>query len=762
MKNGISSAILGAAVLVAVLALGLLASHSPRSASAATGALLQTVAVPPAAQCGGVGTSVAIVPGFFVNLAQYPILLVTSCEGAGSNALYFIDPDTAPAPASLVKTINTNPTPPLGWGSLSLRGDRLDLLGCGNDSSGTHAIYRIDINPFNAVPDGTATFMFNGANGNNICDGVAWDAGTDLIYQSPDVSGTIYRYTETGAAAAPATVPSPAGCTNSGLAVGGADLYASCNGLLTIHRLNKTTGAPLSSFPTAGQRTEDLECDPFSFASVSKHAMWSKDALTNEIFAFEIPFNTCGIAGSNTTVIPTCAGGTTPDADGDGLLDCWETTGIDFDGNNSIDFTFPGANKDHKDTYIEVDYMATRNPIQAALNDVIAAFAAAPVPNTVGGPGINLHITVDEAVPFSTDLAFVGCTASGSPDFDTVKAAYFGTLAERSNANSVNIIAAKRLGFRYSLFINNLLGLDGTSGCSELPGNDFIVSLGSWTPAGGNQVQQGGTFMHELGHTLNLHHGGADDINCKPNYLSVMSYSRQIPGWAPKLPTTTQNLLDYSRSALAALNEGSLNEALGVGVVPGNQTGFGPPTPPTVVSTAGAIDWNQNNVSTNTGVARDINYLYQGKFGSGNCGASPNETLTGYNDWANILYNFRGTSDFADGVHLSAPQVDEVDFPEMLAASPDSDSDGVVNLVDNCPFQVNPNQADSDGDGVGDVCDGPVGGISHDPSVGAAPLQSDSPSASHAWLMTGAAAITMASVVVLGGGAWYVRRRRTR
>ena len=35
----------------------------------------------------------------------------------------------------------------------------------------------------------------------------------------------------------------------------------------------------------------------------------------------------------------------------------------------------------------------------------------------------------------------------------------------------------------------------------------------------------------------------------------------------------------------------------------------------------------------------------------------------------------------------------------------DSDSDGILNPVDNCPDNWNPGQADSDGDGLGDVCD---------------------------------------------------------
>ncbi len=38
------------------------------------------------------------------------------------------------------------------------------------------------------------------------------------------------------------------------------------------------------------------------------------------------------------------------------------------------------------------------------------------------------------------------------------------------------------------------------------------------------------------------------------------------------------------------------------------------------------------------------------------------------------------------------------------AAIPDSDSDGIVNTSDNCPYVSNPDQADSNGDGEGDAC----------------------------------------------------------
>jgi hypothetical protein len=73
--------------------------------------------------------------------------------------------------------------------------------------------------------------------------------------------------------------------------------------------------------------------------------------------------------------------------------------------------------------------------------------------------------------------------------------------------------------------------------------SDFIVSLGGF---GGSppQVAQAGTFMHELGRNLGLRHGGRDDVNYKPNYLSVMNYSFGLAGLQIG---TRSRLVDYSR-----------------------------------------------------------------------------------------------------------------------------------------------------------------------------------------------------------------------
>lgn len=325
--------------LVAVLP-GIPPGEAP--AEAAVGDLRDTVNVPAGAQCG-LGTSVSIVPGSLVSLSQ-PILLVISCySGQPVENLFFIDPLTD----VLVKTLATSPTPPLGWGSLSLRGDKGDILGCGNAGDGTHAIYAIDVSPFNATPDGTATFLFNAQPGSTICDGVAWDTSDNTVFQSPDVSSTVYHYNETGALLG--SFPAAAGCPNSGLAVGGSSLFEACNGNTTIFQVDKSTGATFTSFPSGGTRTEDLECDPVTFAGSGIDIMWSKDAFDNEIFAFEIPDGTCGFAGGGPIVPPMCSdtdGNGNKDNDGDGLCDNWETAGIDANSDGTVDLQLHDINGD--------------------------------------------------------------------------------------------------------------------------------------------------------------------------------------------------------------------------------------------------------------------------------------------------------------------------------------------------------------------------------------------------------------------------------
>lgn len=377
------------------------------------------------------------------------------------------------------------------------------------------------------------------------------------------------------------------------------------------------------------------------------------------------------------------------DDDDDGLCDNWETQGIDFDLNGTIDLTLFGANPQHKDLYVEVDWMEHHQPFSPALAHVIEAFAAAPVMNPDNTTGINLHLEEGEEVVKHID------TMTLEADFDAVKAAGFGTPAERASAATM---AAKRLVYRYALFAHRQPDGD-YSGIAELPGNDFLITLGAAEPLvdghnTGTIDDQASTFMHELGHTLGLRHGGSDNITCKPNYLSVMNYLFQFEG-APVIGRP----LDYSRAKLNDLDESNLSEPDGVGGPPGSVTAWYDPyivgIAPYTSAADAPIDWDDDGMATNTSLRADI---------TAGCKAGIN-VLTGFDDWSHIKLGFRDTTDFADGAHRSATRLDELTYTQALAQSPDSDGDGFKNLADNCPKIANSAQLDADRDGVGNECD---------------------------------------------------------
>jgi len=93
-------------------------------------------------------------------------------------------------------------------------------------------------------------------------------------------------------------------CYNSGLGLGGTDLYEGSDGCSHVWVANKTNPS-VSTFDfstiVAGDpnfRDEALTCDPNTFAGIGKQVMWSKEAYSPmRAHAYEIPAGSCGFGG---------------------------------------------------------------------------------------------------------------------------------------------------------------------------------------------------------------------------------------------------------------------------------------------------------------------------------------------------------------------------------------------------------------------------------------------------------------------------------
>ncbi len=339
------------------------------------------------------------------------------------------------------------------------------------------------------------------------------------------------------------------------------------------------------------------------------------------------------------------------DSDRDGLPDSWERVGIDFNRDGRTDLTLKDASPDRPDIYVEVDWLPGHKPDVSPINDVKRAFDEAPVFNPLSAKwGINLHVDLDE-----------GVLAPASPDsvnmwehFDLIKKSYFGTSSER---DSVYTVLAKKWAYHYCVFIHQYADWNVTAGSfetttktglGERPGNDFVCATGSLTTHGGKMDEQAAIFMHELGHNLGLKHGGQDDINYKPNYLSVMNYM-----YVFNYPVQSRPL-DFSREKLKTLDESNLDEVDGLGVdsVASYSGGEWHSTlrPDDVVDSFRRIDWSGTGAPYETSVSANINNFPRCDYTS-----PEGEPLESYVDWNHLDYYFCLRSSFPDGVHTSDP-----------------------------------------------------------------------------------------------------------
>lgn len=324
--------------------------------------------------------------------------------------------------------------------------------------------------------------------------------------------------------------------------------------------------------------------------------------------------------------LPLPAASASVDADGDKLLDTWETEGYDYNNDGVIDIDFPalGADPNHKDIFVEMDYMPGEIASEAELDTIVQTFAELPLDNPDGSNGINLHLDAGSIYP-KYDL--------GGGNEIPHKA--LTGVDEAVTLRGTESDPARTSVFHYMIW-GDYYGNSSSSGQGWLHGREFIVTVGQTYWGQATSETRIGTFIHELGHNLGLRHGGTDEVNFKPNYLSIMNYSYQLTGLKR---TDGSTYFGYSTRTGDTLDETNLVEATGLGQAAQGfyvtyndkewvaNEGIDFDNDGSVESTPQAIDINGDGSTTSLTAPNDLETLtFQASSSSPNTATSSQET----------------------------------------------------------------------------------------------------------------------------------------
>lgn len=256
-----------------------------------------------------------------------------------------------------------------------------------------------------------------------------------------------------------------------------------------------------------------------------------------------------------------------PDSDDDGIPDGWEI-GL----HDQVDYAALGCDPLHRDVLVEVDYQAAVTPGAALLAAWTAHYASLPIPSPDGTSGLHAHFVLDSVLPDD----FV-CGDAFTPGDREDNPAYLEAFHTLSICDG------------------------GGFGVSELTGKHSYLSAPPTNADPADDLDEPAVYLfywlglHELGHSLGLHHGGDEPVNYKPNYPSYMNYAYDdtLLGGATSIATSDIRL---SLGLRPPLDECALVEAGAWAGLDASETAFlasysgmGWPVAPN-----GDVDWDRD------------------------------------------------------------------------------------------------------------------------------------------------------------------------
>ena len=258
------------------------------------------------------------------------------------------------------------------------------------------------------------------------------------------------------------------------------------------------------------------------------------------------PANACDACDEQALIAPVDfgAGLDLVDSDGDGLPDVWEQHGVILSDGTAVPLPGYGADVNRPDLFLQLNWMASEYRSLGCDDTYVDACDFADKRNL--GPsaqmlkemvdlfndhGINLHIDAGELF---TNIP--NYTPQGGETVDYNRYYFQDEIQAYKLLDNIDEFLGERDNiFRIGVIGDQIDQGNYASGISLVGDNSFFIANNRLM---GSDAKLRNTILHELGHTLDLRHWGANDtvgdlikgvsLPMAPEYDSVMNYLYQF------------------------------------------------------------------------------------------------------------------------------------------------------------------------------------------------------------------------------------------